>query len=673
MATSSSSLPSLSRPLFLARQQHQEAAMSAPLVASQRRRNGGGEQKQDLVMQRWAEMVLCCGVDWGCVPQLWNRVVLRKWLNIGSGSGDSDFSADEGGTSGGEADREDIFGWERKLSDEERILGGLGASTIGNQMKDVTYKLRRHKSETLRVQYIDVRELRICVGTWNVGGRFPPSDLDIQGWLDMEEPADIYVLGFQEIVPLNASNIFGAEDNRPVEVWEHIIRETLNKNCPNKSRFKCHSDPPSPSRFDPSNYVLAMEDDLHSESGNDSDGELHPLIEKGVNIVINNSEVNDETCKKPTSASNERIQKIKDSSRIPSVNTFDHFHDLGYEKLKSDMEEPTKQKKLTKVLSHSERLGMIWPEQPLDMLARRLQDSAKSSTSVKALTSSVSFKSTHENFNAFSEEDSARGVNIDNRVKRKRPEFVRIISKQMVGIFLSIWVRRSLRKHIQNLRVSTVGVGAMGYIGNKGSISVSMSIHQTHFCFVCCHLTAGEKDGDELKRNSNVEEILQRTVFNPAPIVGMPNRIHDHERIIWLGDLNYRINLSYEKTLELISKQDWDGLFEKDQLKREFRKGCTFDGWVEGVISFPPTYKYEFDSGNYVSDETKSGRRTPAWCDRILSYGKGIRLLAYKRGELTLSDHRPVTAVYMAEVEVFRHRKLQRALTFTDTEIEHHQ
>jgi hypothetical protein len=36
---------------------------------------------------------------------------------------------------------------------------------------------------------------RICVGTWNVGGRFPPSDLDIEEWLDMEDPADIYVIG----------------------------------------------------------------------------------------------------------------------------------------------------------------------------------------------------------------------------------------------------------------------------------------------------------------------------------------------------------------------------------------------------------------------------------------------------------------------------------------------
>lgn len=57
-------------------------------------------------------------------------------------------------------------------------------------------------------------------------------------------------------------------------------------------------------------------------------------------------------------------------------------------------------------------------------------------------------------------------------------------------------------------------------------------------------------------------------------------------------------------------------------------------------------------------------------CDRILSYGKGIRLLRYKRVDQKLSDHRPVTATLMAEVEFLSHRKLQRALTFTDAEIE---
>ncbi|TKW26179.1 hypothetical protein SEVIR_3G169600v4 [Setaria viridis] len=429
------------------------------------------------------------------------------------------------------------------------------------QTRTAPNRLRRQKSEILRAQYIDVRELRICAGTWNVGSICPPGDLDIQEWLDTDEPADIYVLGFQEIIPLEVGYMIGTEDTRPVAAWEHIIHETLNKKCPDESKFKCHSDYPSSARFKLSDYVLAMENGLLSESSNDSDGELH-----------------------------------------------------------------------------------LW-------------DSAKSSISARYLQPL----------------DLACDVSIDNRVKSKRPQYVRLISKQMVGVFLSVWVRRSLQKYIQNVRVSIVGVGTRGFIGNKGSISVSMSIHETHFCFVCCHLAAGEKNGDELKRNGNVEEIQRRTVFdNPVHIVGVPQRIHGHERIIWLGDLNYRLNFSYERTHELISKQDWDGLLEKDQLKKELGKGSTFDGWVEGVISFPPTYKYEFNSEKYVSDATKSGRRTPAWCDRILSYGKGIRLLSYKRAELTFSDHRPVTAVYMADVEVFVHRKFERALTFTNTEVDDH-
>ncbi|XP_037473123.1 type I inositol polyphosphate 5-phosphatase 1-like isoform X2 [Triticum dicoccoides] len=589
-------------------------------------RSDGGSQREQGVMRSWAEAaLLCCGADCGDAERLWRRVVLRKWLNVGAGSGDSDFSADEFEAEAETDDeepghQEKCCCWEHKLFDEERRSRGLGAGTIGNQVKAVPDRLKRCNSETLRAQYIDVAELRIFVGTWNVGGRVPPIDLDIQEWLAMEEPADIYVLGFQEIVPLNAGNIFGAEDDHPVVVWEHIIRETLNKICPYKPKHKCVSDPPSPSKFNPSDY-LVMEDDFLSEADNGSEGELHPLIGQDINPVTNDSGVC-KTYEYSTSASSERVHEGEDFSK---------------------------------------------------MLPVHLLQNSTSVTSVKTLTASASFKSRHENSNGFPEDNLDHDVSTDNRVvERKNSNFVRIISKQMVGIYLSVWVQRGLRRHIQNLRVSTVGVGAMGYIGNKGSISVSMSIYQTPFCFVCCHLTSGEKDGNLTKRNADVEEILRRTVFNPVHRVSMPKGIHDHEKIIWFGDLNYRINLSYERTHELISRKEWDLLFDNDQLKWELMKGRTFDGWIEGVISFPPTYKYEFNSDKYAGDEPISARRRPAWCDRILSYGKGIRLDSYRRVELNLSDHRPVSAVYMAEVEVLCHRKFQKAVTFTNVEVEDH-
>lgn len=212
-------------------------------------------------------------------------------------------------------------------------------------------------------------------------------------------------------MPLNAGNIFGAEDSRPIRMWEYLIRETLNKIRPVKEKYKCHSDPPSPSRFKPSDDSIPLESVLNSESDTDSDEEENPFAKP-----------------KPKSVTN-----------------------------------LNKEKKLTKSLSHSERIGMIWPEQQLDMVS-----------SAKVLKSMASFKSVQGDDNLNLNSNSKYGLNLEldlesavSRKKKKRSSFVRIISKQMVGVFLSIWVRRSLRKHIQNLRVSTVGVGVMGYIGNK--------------------------------------------------------------------------------------------------------------------------------------------------------------------------------------------------------------
>ena len=42
--------------------------------------------------------------------------------------------------------------------------------------------------------------------------------------------------------------------------------------------------------------------------------------------------------------------------------------------------------------------------------------------------------------------------------------YVRIVGKQMVGIYVCVWVSRKLRRHVNNLEVASVGVG---YMGNK--------------------------------------------------------------------------------------------------------------------------------------------------------------------------------------------------------------
>ncbi|KAL9682583.1 hypothetical protein QQ045_014385 [Rhodiola kirilowii] len=596
----------------------------------------------------------------------WPRVVVRKWLNISVK--ESDYSAD--------TEDEDVTASDSDCSSqgrESQFKTCLG-SEIQNDFSDTFRRGRRRNSETFRTQYINTKELKICVGTWNVAGKVPAEDLDIDDWVDIRDPADIYVFGLQEVVPLNAGNIFGAEDNRPALKWEKVIRESLNRIRCSKPNVKSYSDPPSPSRFKPSEGMTALEEEMEIETQSDSDQEIYP-IDEAYDFDENNTE-----SALPENTGMDAIwsginssclqRQVSFPKRQSRLSNFQSDDDFG----KPESSVVQLNRTLTRQLSGTERIVLSWPEPPLDLLGQHVERSkfSKSIKPAKSLKTYNSFKSI-TNDGRDTQPDIALLADIDLELlltRKRRSPYVRIVSKQMVGIFLTIWVRRSLRRHIQNLKVSTVGVGAMGYIGNKGSVSVSMSIYQTLFCFICTHLTSGEREVDQLKRNADVQEIHKRTEFHSITKVGLPKKILDHEKIIWLGDLNYRLNVPYEKAWELISGGEWSKLVEKDQLVREFKKGRAFDGWNEGFLTFPPTYKYQVNSDKYIGDDSKGGRRTPAWCDRILSYGKGLRLVDYRRAELTLSDHRPVTAIYIAEVEVFSPRRLQRALAFTVAEVE---
>ncbi|CAA6659367.1 unnamed protein product [Spirodela intermedia] len=191
------------------------------------------------------------------------------------------------------------------------------------------------------------------------------------------------------------------------------------------------------------------------------------------------------------------------------------------------------------------------------------------------------------------------------------PEFLCVASKQMVGILVSVWVRSTLRRRLHHLSVSSVGCGVMGFMGNKGSVSVSFLLHNTSFCFVCCHLASGGKEGDERRRNCDAGKILSWTTFH----------------------LNYRVSLPEAAARNLARKKEWGELLQRDQL--------------------PATYKYYRNSDDYygcVQGRKGENKRAPAWCDRILWRGMGLSRSDMIEFESRLSDHRPVRAVFVAEV-----------------------
>lgn len=92
------------------------------------------------------------------------------------------------------------------------------------------------------------------------------------------------------------------------------------------------------------------------------------------------------------------------------------------------------------------------------------------------------------------------------------------------------------------------------------------------------------------------------------------------------------------------------------------REGRVFRGYQEGDITFLPTYKY--DNGTDVYD-TSEKQRIPGWTDRILFKGQQLKQLQYSRAQLYTSDHRPVLALFEANIVTLDHEaksKLQNEL-----------
>lgn len=64
-----------------------------------------------------------------------------------------------------------------------------------------------------------------------------------------------------------------------------------------------------------------------------------------------------------------------------------------------------------------------------------------------------------------------------------------------------------------------------------------------------------------------------------------------------------------------------DGLRELrrlDQCRRERVAGRAFKGMREGVLRFPPTYKFDKGATSRMAYDSGEKHRIPAWCDRVL-------------------------------------------------------
>ncbi|KAL8850659.1 MAG: hypothetical protein Q9221_004378 [Calogaya cf. arnoldii] len=230
----------------------------------------------------------------------------------------------------------------------------------------------------------------------------------------------------------------------------------------------------------------------------------------------------------------------------------------------------------------------------------------------------------------------------------------------MVGLFSCIFVKTSIRSRISSVHAVEIKRGMGGLHGNKGALIIRFRFDDSSICLVNCHLAAGQTQ--TMHRNNDVAAILESFALpaehdstlcsNSFVGGGDGSMVLDHEVCIVNGDLNYRIDtMSREIVLKAIQNNNLSKLLERDQLLVSRKKNPTFGlkAFIESPIAFDPTYKYDVGSDTYDSSEK---HRAPAWCDRILYRGPGkIKQMDYRRHELRVSDHRPVTGSFRIRVK----------------------
>lgn len=209
---------------------------------------------------------------------------------------------------------------------------------------------------------------------------------------------------FQEIVPLNAGNVLGTEDNGPARKWLALIRKTLNT-LPGSSG-SCRTPSPVP---DP---IFELDDDFEGSGREKASSFFH----------------------------RRSFQSLSRSMRM----------------MENDISMP--QPRLDRRFSVCDRV--IYGHRPSDYYDPNTRWEGSSDDENGTSDSPYAPQYSPVSYNC--------SVSMEDRDRYSgQSRYCLVASKQMVGIFLTVWIKSDLRDAVRNLKVSCVGRGLMGYLGNK--------------------------------------------------------------------------------------------------------------------------------------------------------------------------------------------------------------
>ncbi|NXT21483.1 INP5K phosphatase, partial [Syrrhaptes paradoxus] len=209
--------------------------------------------------------------------------------------------------------------------------------------------------------------------------------------------------------------------------------------------------------------------------------------------------------------------------------------------------------------------------------------------------------------------------------------YIKLSSVRMQGLLLLIFVKHIHLPFIRDIHTHYTRTGLYGYWGNKGGVTIRMSLYGHTVCFMNCHLPAHMENTEQ--RLDDFEKILEMQFEGE----NIPSTL-DHDHFLFL------------------------------QLNMAKKKEAFLQDFIEGPLQFKPTYKFDLYSDVYDTSEKK---RKPAWTDRILWRVKNLCQNTSKEGKFSeeeqtisvtlnnyishmsygISDHKPVTGTFTLELK----------------------
>lgn len=120
----------------------------------------------------------------------------------------------------------------RKQSTLDLLLGYDSKNCIPVRIYDPVNEYVQDKLKLQEQSFTSYSNISLFTGTFNVNAALPDARIDLTPWLfpasNLNTPlADIYAIGLQELIELNAGSILNADTTRPGK-WGRIIEQQLN-------------------------------------------------------------------------------------------------------------------------------------------------------------------------------------------------------------------------------------------------------------------------------------------------------------------------------------------------------------------------------------------------------------------------------------------------------------